>query len=227
MIIMSKIEPVLLVGGARIDPADVAWLRPRVGPVVAADSGADRVREAGLSPDWAVGDFDSVSAAGLAAIPPERRVHVTEQETTDFEKALMHISAPAVLCLGFTGRRIDHELAVYSALARFPAHRAVVIGAHDICFHARELEIELPMDSRVSLFPVVPVTGRSEGLLWPIAGLTLAPDGRLGTSNRVTGRVRLSFDRDGMLVILPRVALDAVLASWGVAVPARSGVRGR
>lgn len=227
MMIMSEIDPILLVGGAPVDPADVAWLRPLCGPVVTADSGTDRAQAAGLQPDWAVGDFDSVSFAGLARVAPDRRLHVVEQETTDFEKALTHIQAPAVLCLGFTGRRIDHELAVYSALVRFPERRAIVIGARDICFHARELRLDLPLGSRVSLFPMVRVTGRSEGLLWPIEGLILAPEGRLGTSNRVTGPVTVRFDSDGALVILPKAALSAVLASWGVSPPGRSGVRGR
>ena len=58
------------------------------------------------------------------------------------------------------------------------------------------------------------ITGRSTGLRWPIDGLTLAPDGRIGTSNEVQDRrVTLDFDSDGMLVILPRRNLRAVIAA--------------
>jgi thiamine pyrophosphokinase len=56
------------------------------------------------------------------------------------------------------------------------------------------------------------VTGRSAGLEWPIAGIDFAPDGMIGTSNRVGARrVVLEFDRRGMLVILPRRRLDAAI----------------
>jgi thiamine pyrophosphokinase len=65
---------------------------------------------------------------------------------------------------------------------------------------------------RFSLFPMAGVTGRSEGLKWPIAGLQFAPDARGGTSNQALGPVRLQMDGPGMLVIVPRARLDVALA---------------
>lgn len=216
--IVSKVQPVLLVGGAAVAAEDIRMAHNLCGPAVAADGGAMRLIDAGVTPDWLVGDFDSVTPEALATVPAARRLHVTEQETTDFEKALRRIEAPALLCLGFAGERIDHELAVYSALVRHPAHRAVILGGSDLCFHAQALDIDLPAGSRLSLFPMAPVVGRSEGLFWPIDGLDFAPGGRIGTSNRVTGgRVRLAFEGPGMLVILPKEALPSLWAAWGLA----------
>ena len=57
------------------------------------------------------------------------------------------------------------------------------------------------------------MTGRSQGLRWPIDGLDFAPSGRIGTSNEVTGPVVLVFDGPGMLVITPREALEQVSAA--------------
>ena len=214
-VIVAKHGPILLVGGGVLDAGDLRRVHNLCAATVAADGGADAALALGLTPDWVVGDFDSVSDRALARVPPERRIHIAEQDTTDFEKALSAIDAPAVLCLGFTGARIDHELAVYNALVKRPEVRAVVLGAEDICFHARDLALDLAPGTRVSLFPMAPVAGRSEGLEWPIDGLTLAPNGRVGTSNRATGPVRLAFDGDGMLVILPKAALRPLLAAWG------------
>ena len=74
------------------------------------------------------------------------------------------------------------------------------------------LDLALVPGDRLSLFPLTQVRGRSLGLHWPIDGLDMAPDGRIGTSNRVSeARVRLEFDQPGMLVILPRARLDAAL----------------
>lgn len=214
--IVAKDGALLLVGGGTLDPDDLRRVHNLCAAVVAVDSGADALLAEGVTPDWVVGDFDSVSAAALARVPPARQIRIAEQDTTDFEKALSQSSARAVICLGFTGARIDHELAVYSALLRRPDVRAVVLGGVDLCFHTREIAMDLPPGTRVSLFPLAPVRGRSEGLVWPIDGLDLAPAGRIGTSNQATGPVRLAFDGNGMLVILPKRALPAVWAAWGL-----------
>ena len=89
-----------------------------------------------------------------------------------------------------------------------------MIGPRDVVLAAPpRLSLALRPGDRLSLFPLAPVGGRSRGLVWPIDGLRLAPDGRVGTSNRVeTGPVELWFDGPGMLVIVPRARLDAALA---------------
>jgi thiamine pyrophosphokinase len=90
-----------------------------------------------------------------------------------------------------------------------------VIAGRDVIFAApRSLALRLPVGERISLFPMAAITGRSAGLRWPINGLTLAPDSRIGTSNEVQeAQVTLDFDSDGMLVILPRGNLRAVIAA--------------
>ncbi|MDO9524374.1 MAG: thiamine pyrophosphokinase, partial [Gemmobacter sp.] len=89
----------------------------------------------------------------------------------------------------------------------------VVLSGRELTFLAPpEIRLRLPVGLRLSLFPMGSVTGQSEGLRWPIDGLTFTPDGRIGTSNQVTDAdVRLRFNARRMLVILPLKALDAVL----------------
>ncbi|WP_102110434.1 thiamine diphosphokinase [Oceaniglobus roseus] len=206
--------PILLVGGGAATPADLATVRDLATTVVAADGGADSALAAGLRPDWVIGDLDSISGAARAALPPERVIHDPDQETTDFEKCLARIEAPLVLALGFTGRRVDHELAAFNTLVREAPGRILLIGAEDICLHLpAALALDLAPGTRVSLFPFAPVTGRSEGLEWPIDGLTFAPGGRIGTSNRATGPVRLETAGPGLVLILPRDVLPSVLAA--------------
>jgi thiamine pyrophosphokinase len=68
------------------------------------------------------------------------------------------------------------------------------------------------MGARVSLFPMGPVTGRSEGLEWPIDGLDFAPEGRIGTSNRMSAtQLRLSLSAPRMMLMLDRAVLPALL----------------
>lgn len=120
-----------------------------------------------------------------------------------------------ILGVGFLGARLDHQLAALHTLVAYTQQPCVLLGAHDLAFAAPpEIALDLATGSRLSLFPLAPVTGRSEGLEWPIDGLAFTPSGRIGTSNRVTGPVRLAFDAPGMIVLTPPEALDAVLAGF-------------
>ena len=202
---------VTLVAGGPVSARDLARARARAPVVVAADGGADRALALGAAPVAVIGDLDSIGAAARARLGHVLH-EVAEQETTDFDKALRRIAAPFVIALGVLGGRVDHELAALSVLVASPLP-VLALGREDVVFAApRQMHLSLRAGDRLSLFPLRPMRGTSQGLDWPIDGLVLAPDGRLGTSNRVTsGPVTLVFDAPGMLVILPRARLDAAL----------------
>ncbi|MCB6178858.1 thiamine diphosphokinase [Rhodobacter sp. Har01] len=213
--IVQAVEGVTLVGGGPVPTRDLARARARAPVVVAADGGANRLLPIRVQPQAVIGDLDSISDAARAAIPADRLHFLPDQATTDFDKALRSIEAPFILALGFAGARIDHGLAVMNTLVRHANRRCLVLGPRDLAFAAPpELHLQLRPGDPLSLFPLAPVRGESDGLDWPIAGLAFAPDGFIGTSNRVsTGPVRLAFDRPGMIVILPRNRLDAAITA--------------
>ena len=203
MIIETK-NPVTLIGGAQVKKDLLGRALPLAPTVVAADGGADSALACGAEPEAVIGDFDSISDEARKAIPADRLFHVPEQETTDFDKCLRNIDAPLVIGVGFSGDRTDHFLASCNTLVRHPERRCILVGDDDLVFLAPPaMSLELEPDTTVSLFPMGAVEGVSEGLNWPIAGLNFTPDGRVGTSNRATGPVWLTFTSAKMLVILP------------------------
>ncbi len=211
-VLLRSESPVTLIGGGPWRPEDLEAALAIAPTLVAADSGADSALSAGFEPELVVGDMDSISAATRTHLGARVR-EVSEQDSTDFDKVLRSVEAPLMLGVGFVGARLDHQLAAMAVLARSP-RRCLLLGPHDVVFAARgRLEMDLTPGARVSLFPLRPVTGRSEGLRWPIDGIDFAPDGRIGTSNQATGPVRLGMDGDGMLVLLPRRALDVAVAA--------------
>lgn len=205
---------VTLLGGADWSHADLDHALDHAPCLVAADGGANAAVAAGRIPRRVIGDMDSIDSATRLQLGQDRLWHVAEQDSTDFAKCLQRIDAPLILGLGFLGGRLDHTLAAFSDLVREP-RPCILIGARDVVFAApRCLSLPVKEGTRVSLFPMAPVTGRSRGLEWPIDGIAFAPNGRGGTSNCAKEKVDLHFDEAGMLVLLPRDCLDIAIGAF-------------
>lgn len=195
-----------LVGGGPVDREQLALALALAPEAVAADGGGDVALPGGREFAAVIGDMDSIAdpdALRARGVP----VHlIAEQDSTDLEKCLASVEAPLILGLGFLGGRVDHQLAAMNALVRHAGRPVILIGGVDLCFLCPpEFELMQAAGSRVSLFPMRVVRGVvSEGLRWSVAGLTMAPDARIGTSNvALGGPLRIAFDAPGMLVILP------------------------
>lgn len=210
--VFSSTGPATLVGGGAASRADLDAATRLAPEVVAADGGAAMVLEAGHVPRAVIGDFDSLDPATRARLDPSLLHHVEEQDSTDFEKALVRMDVPLVLGVGFTGPRIDHQLAVLHALVRFAHMPCILLAEHEVILHCPpRLELEMAAEETVSLFPLQPVEGASTGLHWPIDGLAMAPGRQIGTSNRARGGpMVLEMSGTGMIVLLPRTRLGAL-----------------
>ena len=221
--VVTSTAGLTLLGGGELGTGDLSEALSLAPDLVAADGGAAVALAAGLVPRAVIGDMDSLSETARARLPAGTLHPVAEQDSTDFDKVLARVAGPFALGVGFLGRRIDHQLANLNTLVRLRHLPCLLLDGRDTVFAAPpELRLHLPPGTRVSLFPLAEVTGRSEGLHWPIDGLAMAPAGRHGTSNRVAegaGAVRLACDAPGLIVILPRAALRAALAALRDAAP--------
>ncbi len=208
--------PVTLVGGGPVAPAQLAAALALAPEALAADGGGDVPLPGGAEFRAVIGDMDSLRDADALRRRGVPLHAVAEQDSTDLEKCLRSIAAPLFVGLGFLGGRIDHHLAAMNALARHPAVPVVLVGGGDLCFLCpTRFAIDLAPGTRVSLFPLGPVSGiASEGLRWTVTGLDFAPDGRIGTSNEARGGpVRLEWDAPRMLAILPADHLEKAVAA--------------
>ncbi|MCJ8139924.1 thiamine diphosphokinase [Falsirhodobacter halotolerans] len=202
---------ITLIGGGPVALRDLRACVARSDRVVAADGGAQAALRAGVMPDAVVGDLDSLGPAARARLAG--RLHpVAEQDSTDLDKALRAIDAPLILGLGFLGGRVDHTFAALRSLAE-DRRALLLIGRRDVALHlSRPIALELAVGDRVSLCPMGPVRGRAMGLRWPINDLDFQPMGPIGTSNAALDRrVTLDFDGPGMILIVPRRRLGALI----------------
>ncbi|WP_152662674.1 thiamine diphosphokinase [Devosia soli] len=182
-------RPMAIVGGGTVDTALLRELAAKGVALVGADGGADTIGAAGLLPEAIIGDLDSLE--DRASWESRTRViHIPEQITTDFQKALYSTEAPVTLALGMTGKRLDHTLAALSAVLQYaPSRKLMLVDEVDVALAVTgPIAFDARVKERVSIHPLVPIRfQRSSGLFYPMDGLLLEPGGLIGTSNEGTG----------------------------------------
>lgn len=209
----------IILGGGVLNENDLNVALRHSSRVLAADGGANAAYDNDLIPEAVIGDMDSIRPDVMANAAPSSVHHIAEQDSTDFDKALRHVQSPCVLAVGFSGGRMDHQMGVLHTMVVRAHQPCLLLAAEDVVFLCPpRISLDLAVGTRVSLFPMGPVTGRSTGLEWPIDGLSFAPGLRSGTSNRAVGRVTLEMDAPLMLCFLPRDCLDLALKAL-VALP--------
>ncbi len=210
--------PVILLGPADVDFARLEALAKRGYPIIAADGGANYLLQKAIQPTAIIGDLDSLDRS-LEIGAETTLLHITEQETTDFEKCLYSVEAPMFLALGFTGGRFDHTLATLHAMAKYIGQKYVLlIGREDASFiHMGELSLTTEPSQVVSIFPLTAIEfASSVGLKYPLNGLRLEIGKTIGTSNLATGdEVRIvpaaGYFDTAYLVSVPGDGLERML----------------
>jgi thiamine pyrophosphokinase len=208
--------PAILIGAAPTNLAGIEHCAPEwLG--FAADGGLHTALVNHLHPRAVIGDMDSVGS--LHQLDPSIEIiHQSGQDDTDFEKCLNLVHAPLIVGFGFLGARHDHMLANLHTLASLTDNRSVIlVGPDDVMIRVLgDCQFHLPIDTWLSLWPL----GRqnfiqSEGLAWPVDGLSMEIGKQNGTSNRVTANtVKLTAGPgDGYMVILPADCLRQLLQS--------------
>ena len=204
--VLTSATGVTLVGGGQVEPGALDAALALAPVIMAADSGADTALAHGHRPAAVMGDLDSLSEAGRRELADVLHL-VAEQDTTDFEKCLTRIAAPFVIAVGFSGPRLDHALAALNVMARRAGPPVVMLAGEDAVLACpRRVTADLPAGMRLSLFPMGAATAAGSGLRWPVDGIGFAPDGRIGTSNEVKGKLDLIVTGP-MLLILPATQL--------------------
>ena len=178
------------------------------GYVIAADSGLDRCAEAGITPDLAVGDFDS--AATDIPEKTERYTVPSEKDDTD-----THLAARIAIERGFgelrlfcaLGGRVSHSLANIQLLRELKKKgvRAALFGKRCVMFLLREESVEIPrFNGYLSLFALDETAEVSEsGVKYPLDRHTLTNDFSLGVSNEITAkRARITVHKGLCAVVL-------------------------
>ena len=183
--------------------------------IIAADSGLSAAENAGIKPDWIVGDMDSLKDQSLLDAFPSDRVirHEREKDFSDTELAFSlakEKGCDPVWIIGGGGGRIDHIFAIRSMFERdsFP-HRWITANEDIYCISREQgtgiMEQKTEKGALVSVFPLGsgPWEAVSEGLKWSLCGLAW-DRGFFGISNvAVDEKFSIIAETGRFMVILP------------------------
>lgn len=182
--------------------------------VICADGGIRHALALGLTPDLALGDFDSAGPALVAEMEargiPVQRVPV-EKDQTDTHIAVeeaVRRGAREIVLVGVTGGRLDHTVGVLLLLPGVPDGVQVsMVDARNIVRLVRpggRLTVVGAPGDYLSLLPLSPqVKGVVvEGVKWPLNGATLRWGESLGLSNQLIDSEAFVAVREGYLLVI-------------------------
>ncbi|MEK3808977.1 thiamine diphosphokinase [Bacillus sp. FSL H8-0547] len=163
---------------------------------IGVDRGVIYLQQAGIIPDRAFGDFDSVTEKELNTLN-RSAVHLdlfpAEKDQTDTEIALewaVKMNPEAIILFGSTGGRLDHFLANTQLLARYPETNIEIIDRKN------QLSVFLPgtrsvhSESRFPYISFLPVSLEVrditlEGFKYPLSGCHIKLGATLCISNEL------------------------------------------
>jgi len=187
--------------------------------LVGSDRGALFLVRNGLTPDVALGDFDSVTADELEDIRAgSRSVEACDpinKNWTDTEMAFawaLERRPASIVLLGALGTRLDHSLANVHLLREGLAHGiacSIVDACNEVRLIDRPARIARGRFTHVSLLPLSPdVRGITlHGFQYPLHQATLRIGQSLGISNVLLGDSGLIELDSGLLLVIQSVDL--------------------
>ena len=177
------------------------------GFVIAADSGLDRCKAAGITPDLTVGDFDSAQTA-----VPDGTERVTVPSEKDITDAWL--AARIALERGYSelrffcalGGRLSHSLANIQMLRDLKQKGAVgvLFGERSAVFLLAGKSVLIPrFDGYLSLFALDEAAQVSEaGVKYPLERHTLTNTFPLGVSNEIISDTAEITVHSGMCMVV-------------------------
>lgn len=177
------------------------------GFVIAADSGLDRCLEYGITPNLAVGDFDSAKTAVPSGV--ETVTVPSEKDDTD-----ARLAAQIALERGFTelrlfcalGGRASHSIANIQLLRELKKKQvcAALFGERSAMFLIDNESVELTrFKGYLSLFAQDETAVVSEvGVKYPLSRHKLTNDFALGVSNEITEQTAVITSHEGLCLVV-------------------------
>jgi thiamine pyrophosphokinase len=217
---------VIFVGGEAPSQERCRTLAQGANCIAAADSGLIACETAGCTPDFIVGDMDSLEQAGqlrrLNNYPKEKIFRCShEKDQTDTELALDLLRKQGherIRLIGGGGGRLDHLFAIRELFERENPPQSWHTFGEDIYYVKESTMIPAIPSTPLSIFPLgnSPWNIRSEGLKWQLEDFDWKR-GFFGISNVITAKsFFLHIEEGRFMMIIPVLSPNAMPNPTGI-----------
>lgn len=206
--IMNKKKAIIFTGGLGPEYRMIGELLRNAGISIAADSGWDLAVGMGVTPDYYIGDMDSISDhQGLAKLPLDRVMkYPVDKDCTDTELAIKFLEDSGyrdIVLIGGGGGRIDHLMALLALFIRPYRPTQWVTSTERILFVQADLELDSYVGQTISVFS----NGKaalisSKGLKWELDRFELGSDQFSISNMATTDRITINVHKGSVLLIL-------------------------
>lgn len=189
----------LIIVNGEIAPRD-DWQDLRYRTLICTDGAVLTLQDLELTPDIIIGDMDSISEgiqnATVNALQmrfPKSKIElIVDQETTDFEKALIYSKEnhyQRVLCLGTLGKSADHSFHNLVLLNRYSQSLDLMLlhtfgsSKQWVFSLPSQISIYTQKECLISFFPLPEATLTTQGLKWELNGEQITQKGKSGVRN--------------------------------------------
>lgn len=213
---MDRIEEVLIVSGGRVSRpllSSVYETHPSI-YIIGVDKGLEALEDLSITPDLALGDFDSASGEIKSKYQDKENTILLSpmKDYTDTHVAVeyaLKLNPKKVLILGATGSRLDHVMANFSALllcVNQGVDAVILDETNRIRLINRKLRIAKhdQYGKYISLIPFSDkVTGVTlVGFVYGLKDAILTKDNMIGISNEIREEESLITIEDGYLIVM-------------------------
>ncbi len=199
-------KALIIANGVAPDPELIRGLAKQCDLIVAADGGSVAASVAGTSPDFIVGDLDSVPDDMIGKIPEDHVIRLADQNATDLEKSVgfcIERGCSEIDIVGGGGGRADHTLSNLSVMVQFrdKANIRMLDDQFETVIVNGTAEVSGSPGTVVSLVSLGTCHGvTTEGLRWKLLNDTLTFSPR-GIHNELKGETGSVSVREGNLVL--------------------------
>lgn len=178
--------------------------------IIAADSGCRSAVDLGYTPDYVVGDFDSIEVITVQQLIPDDHILISprDKEFSDTELALQlaeKLGAKSPVLLGGGAGRMDHLLAITKIFNGNYRPSYWITGCERIFLIEGEAILDENEGVTISFFPLqnAPEKVISDGLVWELDKVAWR-DGKFSLSNRIRKTpTRINCQNGQLLAIIP------------------------
>jgi len=177
--------------------------------LLSADGGADSALRLGLTPDFIIGDLDSISKEAIKKFKNSSKIlQYKRQNDTDVEKCLKFViknKFDEVLLIGVTGNRLDHTICNLGIVLKFFSKIKLSLLAENSYLkpYTGNLRLKTQKGEIISLYGFDKKTKiTSKGLKYPLKNISLPFGEKESTSNVSTSNSIQLKIRNGIVFII-------------------------